>query len=244
VNGIERERYESITHRDQRLRPHAISCLPLICEKRDCSPGAPQVHPCGLRHQTHQVVDLDLWCHITTDSIQLGPQYAPAKEVDYPAAASLMVAWKPNFRVHLFYLGRFLNHELPPEVRWLNGYRLLEWHFRRGKVGLAKDNAYPAFLAQHGQAFDALLGPEQDRKGMIEEVRALAAHAILSRTTDPRNETASTNLIIKTFAALESLVTALLNEGAVEGVSFFPKQPEDSTKQRDQITPAISGEKS
>jgi hypothetical protein len=180
----------------------------------------------------------------TTNSIQLDPQYAPAKEVDYPAAAGLMVAWKPNFRVHLFYLGRFLNHELPPEVRWLNGYRLLEWHFRRGKVGLAKDNAYLAFLAQHGQAFDALLGPEQDRKGVIEEVRALAAHAILSRTTDPRNENASTNLIIKTFAALESLVTALLNEGAVEGVSFFPKQPEDPTKQRDQITPAISGEKS
>jgi hypothetical protein len=162
----------------------------------------------------------------TTDSFQLDPQYAPVSEVDYQAAASLMAAWKPDFRAHLFYLGRFLNHELPSEVRWLNGYRLLEWHFRRGKTGLAQDNAYLAFLAQHGQALDALLGPQQDRKGVIEEVRALAAHAILSRTADPRNDNASTNLVIKTFAALESLVTALLNEGAVEGVSFIPKRPE------------------
>jgi len=71
-----------------------------------------------------------------------------------------------------------------------------------------------------------LLGPKQDRKGVIEEVRALAAHAILSRTADPRNDKAATNLITKTFAALESLVTALLNEGAVEGVNFSPKEPE------------------
>lgn len=163
----------------------------------------------------------------TTASLQIDPhQYAPACEVDYQAAAKLMAAWKPDFRVHLFYLGRFLNHELPPEVRWLNGYRLLEWHFRRGKVGLAKDKTYLAFLARHGQALDVFLGPKQDRKGVIEEVRALAAHAILSRTADPRNDNASTNLIIRTFAALEALATALLNEGVVEGISFFPKQPD------------------
>jgi hypothetical protein len=179
----------------------------------------------------------------TTDSCQLDPQYAPVSEIDYQAAANLMAAWKPDFRAHLFYLGRFLNHELPPEVRWLNGYRLLEWHFRRGKVGLAKDDAYLAFLAQHGQAFDALLAPKQDRKGAIEEVRALAAHAILSRTSDPRNDNASTNLVLKTFSALEYLVTALLNEGAADGVSFIPKQPETPLGNREQITADDSGKK-
>jgi len=140
-------------------------------------------------------------------------------------------------------LSRFLNHELPPEVRWLNGYRLLEWHFRRGQAGLVKDKAYLAFLTQHGQVFDALLGPKQDRKGVIEEVRALATHAILSRTADPRNDNASTNPIVRTFAALECLVTALLNEGAMEGVSFIPKQPESPLGNQGQITAAISGEK-
>ena len=50
----------------------------------------------------------------TTSSCQLDPQYAPVRKVDYPAAATLMAAWEPDFRVHLFYLGRFLNYELPP----------------------------------------------------------------------------------------------------------------------------------
>jgi hypothetical protein len=163
----------------------------------------------------------------TTDSCQLDPQYASPEEVNYQAAAKLMAGWTPDFRVHLFYLGRFLNHELPPEVRWLNGYRALEWHFCRGKGQLSKKRAYLRFLAQHGHAFDPLLGPQQDRKGLIEEVRALAAHASLSRTKDPRNENASTNLINKTFAAsaLESLIVVLLNEGVVEGVTFTPKMP-------------------
>src|ERR1019366_9267996 len=106
----------------------------------------------------------------TTDSCLLDPRYAPVSKVDYQAAANLMTAWKPDFRVHLFYLGRFLNHDLPPDVRWLNGYRLLEWHFRRGQGGLAKDKAYLAFLAQHGQAFDALLGAKQDRKRNVSTI--------------------------------------------------------------------------
>jgi hypothetical protein len=46
----------------------------------------------------------------TTDSCQLDPRYAPETEVDCQAAANLMVAWKSDFRAHLFYLGRFLNH--------------------------------------------------------------------------------------------------------------------------------------
>ena len=161
----------------------------------------------------------------TTDALQLHPEFSPPKPIDYEAAARLMAGWKPDFRVHLFYLGRFLNHQLPPEVRWLNGYRLLEWHFRRGKDKLVKDPTYQDFLARNGQAFDALLATNQDRKGVIEEVRAMVAHAVLSRTADPRTENASTNLVLKTFSALESLVIALINEGVVAGLSFMPKLP-------------------
>src|SRR2546426_10147071 len=68
------------------------------------------------------------------DSIQLDPQYAPPTKADFASAAKMMISWKPDFKIHLHYLSRFLNHNLPPEVRWLNGYRVLEWHFRRGKV--------------------------------------------------------------------------------------------------------------
>ncbi|RYG86228.1 MAG: hypothetical protein EON58_21975, partial [Alphaproteobacteria bacterium] len=59
----------------------------------------------------------------TADSCQVDPQYAPPAPLNYDAAARMMSAWEPDYRVHLFYLGRFLNQDLPPEVRWLNGYR-------------------------------------------------------------------------------------------------------------------------
>ncbi len=156
------------------------------------------------------------------ESFQLAPQYSPPIPINYDAAAKMMAAWEPDYRVHLFYLGRFLNHELPPEVRWLNGYRVLEWHFRRGAVGLAGDRKYREFIGQHGSALDAALRPNQDRKGLLEEVRALAAHAILSRTADPRLEDASTNLINKSFQGLEGLVMAVMNHGTGGRVSFIP----------------------
>jgi hypothetical protein len=157
-----------------------------------------------------------------TDSCLLDPQYEPAVHLNYEAAANMMAAWEPDFRVHLFYLGRFLNQQLPPEVRWLNGYRLLEWHFRRGKIGLGKDTGYRDLLDQHGGALDPLLNASQDRKGLIEEVRAMCAHSILSRTQDPRNQDGSTNLINQTFQALESLVMTVMNEGTGGRVSFMP----------------------
>lgn len=157
--------------------------------------------------------------------VDLTFQMAQPPIVDYAAAASLMTVWNGDFRVHLFYLGRFLNHQLPPEVRWLNGYRLLEWHFRRGQVGLAKDQAYRDFLGAHGGALDFLLNPRQDRRGLIEEVRAIAAHAILSRTADARNAGGAANLITSTFAALEQMVMAVMNEGAAGAIAFGPAEP-------------------
>jgi hypothetical protein len=157
------------------------------------------------------------------ESVQLDPQYGPPVKADFASAARLMISWKPDFKIHLHYLSRFLNHNLPPEVRWLNGYRLLEWHFHRGKGDLASDKAYRAFLDRHGAAFDAHLRPRQSRHGLLEQVRGLVAHAILSKTADPVSEGATTIRVLGTFAALESLVTQIMNEGAVEGCTFHPK---------------------
>ncbi len=156
------------------------------------------------------------------ESVQLNLQYEPPPKANFSAAAQLMISWKPDFKIHLHYLSRFLNHNLPPEVRWLNGYRLLEWHFCRGKVGLASDKAYRAFLDRYGAAFDPHLGVRQTRHGLVEETRALVAHALLSKTADPKREGATTDLVLRTFAALESLVTQVMNEGAAEGCAFHP----------------------
>jgi hypothetical protein len=159
----------------------------------------------------------------TADSCQITPQFKPPAPLDYAAAAKMMAMWEPDYRVHLFYLGRFLNRDLPLEVRWLNGYRAMEWHFRRGAVGLSKDPKYRAFLEKHGDALDSILGLSQDRKGLLEEARALAAHAILARTADPKLQDASTNLLNRTFQALETLVIALMNEGTGGRIKFSPK---------------------
>ena len=156
-------------------------------------------------------------------ALQLDPKYNPPATVDYDGVARIMAIWVPDFHVHLFYLSRFLNKGLPPEVRWLNGYRALEWHFQRGSTALAKDRMYLAFLDQHGGAFDTLRRSNQDRKGVIEEIRAIAAHALLSHGGDPRTEGGSANLITKSFTALEALIMALMNQGATGNINFVPK---------------------
>lgn len=148
------------------------------------------------------------------------PRYQLPLKADYGGAAKLMTAWNPEFRVHLHYLSRFLNRSYPPEVRWLNGYRLLEWHFLRGGTDLGRDGKYRALIDTHGAALDAHRHAGQTRFGVIEEVRALVAHALLSEASDPRAENGSTDLILGTFSALEALVAQVMNEGVPEGTSF------------------------
>ena len=156
------------------------------------------------------------------DSVQLDLNYEPAQAPDFAGAALLMAAWKPEFRVHLHYLARFLNHALPAEVRWLNGYRFLEWHFMRGKVGLGKSVGYKQLVADQAAGLDAVLAPGQTRTGLIEEVRALVAHALLARSADAKEEGATTDLVLRTFAVLERLVMIIMNQGVNTGVQFMP----------------------
>lgn len=164
------------------------------------------------------------------DSAIIEPQYAAAAAPDFAGAATLMAAWKPAFRVHLHYLSRFLNSGLPPEVRWLNGYRVLEWHFLQGNVGLAKDAAYRRFLGEHAGLFEGVLGSKQTSQGLIEETRALVAHAILAKRADPGDDKATSDLVLRTFSIIEALVAQIMNTG-VDGVSFAPLSGEPPAAQ-------------
>ena len=155
-----------------------------------------------------------------TEAIQLELRYAPPAKADFAAAAQLMASWQPDYRGHLLYLARFLNHDLLPEVRWHNGYRVLEWHFRRGKVGLAKDLAYRAFLDEHGAALDVYLASGQSRAGLLEQTRDIVAHAILAKNADPLRDGKTNDLVLGTFAALESLVIKVMNEATTDGCFF------------------------
>jgi hypothetical protein len=151
-----------------------------------------------------------------------GGRTVPEKS-DFDTAAMLMAAWKPDFRTHLHFLGRFLNRNLTAEMRWLNGYRFIEWHFCRGKGSLPANAEFRQFLADNGQALDQFLRQGQTRHGLLEEMRAMAAHAIQWDTQDPRSDGGRTDPILQTYSALEILVRVIMDQGA-EGVTFRPMQ--------------------
>ena len=43
------------------------------------------------------------------DAVKLNIQYTPAAKADLQGAAKLMGSWKPDFKIHLHYLSRFIN---------------------------------------------------------------------------------------------------------------------------------------
>jgi hypothetical protein len=166
---------------------------------------------------------------IETDACKLDMKYTKPPKADFASAAKIMSAWKPDYGIHLHYFSRFLNSTLLPEARWLNGYRLLEWHFRRGRTGLPSDKPYRDFIDTHGSGFDAHLRQGQTRYRLIEETRALAAHAIVAADSDSERRT--TDLILRTFSAMEYVVSKLMNDGAGPDVEIFPKAASEANSQ-------------
>src|SRR5215472_10416310 len=146
---------------------------------------------------------------------------SPAQRADYNAIATGFVNWLPEARPHLFYLVRFLNPSLPPDARWLNGYRLVEWHFMRGKDGLAENDAWRALLEKHRGCLEPHLRPGQTLHGVFEETRALAAHAILDKRSDEDRAKKPGDLITWTFSTLEALVIEVKNPARKGGVLYW-----------------------
>jgi hypothetical protein len=160
-----------------------------------------------------------------TPFITLDLQWAKPVPADYQAAAMMMAAWPPELAHHLHFLAKFLNPNLPADIRWLQGYRFLEWHFERGAASLQRNAAYRTFLDQHGAGLDAFKRPTQPRYSYVEEVRALMAHALLADRATEAERQATMNAATNTFDVLEGLVMAVLNEIAPPSFTFQPKPP-------------------
>lgn len=132
--------------------------------------------------------------------------------LDFRQIAYGMTAWGGDMSHYLFYFRRLVDGSLPLDVRWLNGYRLLEWHFVRNNAGLAKSPVWREFAARFEPQLRPFLRRHQAVVGLLEEARALAAHAGLDerseaeRTLDPRNA------MEKTFRVVEQMVSIALNE--------------------------------
>jgi hypothetical protein len=140
------------------------------------------------------------------------PTYAEASPLDTNILQKCIANWKRSAESHLFYLSRFLNDSLPLDVRWLHGYRLAEWHFQRGSDGLSKNPNWRSLLSAKAHMLDPLLRPGQTRHGLLEQVRATAAHAIAE--PPPRDERLRSPdaLVRLTFPTLHALVVEIAND--------------------------------
>lgn len=140
---------------------------------------------------------------------------APPQPADYTAIATGLVNWKKETRTHLFFLVRFLNPSLPPDARWLNGYRLIEWHFMKGKDGLAGNHAWRTLLEKYRDKLNDHLRPNQTLYNLFEETRAFAAHAVLDKRSDVERMAKPGELITWTFSTLEAIVSEIMNDPAL-----------------------------
>jgi hypothetical protein len=105
------------------------------------------------------------------------PIYSEAPKLSYERLAYGFAPWGGDVNHHLFYFRRLVDTSLPLDVRWLNGYRLLEWQFVGDRAGLSKCSQWRTFVTRFDNMLRSLLRSNQTGIGLLEEARALAAHA-------------------------------------------------------------------
>jgi hypothetical protein len=139
-------------------------------------------------------------------------QINPSARIDYQRVAFGLSAWGGETQHHLFYFRRLVDDSLPLDVRWLNGYRLLKWHFVQDRAGLSRSPVWRTFVARFDEQLVPLTRPGQSAVGLLEEARALAAHAGLDDRPETERRRDPRNAMEKTFRALERMVMTVLNE--------------------------------
>lgn len=133
-------------------------------------------------------------------------------KINYEQLALGFSPWGGDARQHLFYFRRFVDNSLPLDVRWLNGYRLLEWQFVGSGAYLAKSPKWRSFVARFDDKLKPLQRSNQTSVGLMEEARAMAAHAGIDARSDKEREHDPKNAMEKTFRVLEEMVATMLNE--------------------------------
>jgi hypothetical protein len=140
--------------------------------------------------------------------------FSEQQPIDYAALAQMFTCWKPAAIPHLFYFSRFLDKRLSPDVRWLNGYRLAEWHFQQG-AGLQNNERWRMLLEEHRAELQEHLRDGQTLHGFFEETRAMAAHAMLDRRPVEQRAAKRGDQVVWTFKVMEKLVVQIMNDKAV-----------------------------
>jgi hypothetical protein len=133
-------------------------------------------------------------------------------ELNYGKIALGMATLAGSINPYVFYLRRFIDHSLPLDVRWLNGYRFLEWHFVGAKANLSRCSEWRKFVARFDDHLLPLLGSNRKSIGLLEEARALAAHAGMDQRPAQKRAFDPRNAMEKTMWVLEQMVITVLNE--------------------------------
>jgi hypothetical protein len=156
-----------------------------------------------------------------------GQLSAPANPLDYRNLALGMAAWNADLKPYVFYLRRLIDIGFPLDVRWLHGYRLLEWHFVQSKAQLQKSAAWRTFLGRFATQLQPLAKRNQSLWGLIEEARAAAAHAGIDDRPEAERLADPMTVMQKTFRTLEEMVMTVLNEhpATANGPVRFHRRP-------------------
>src|SRR5260370_20387169 len=144
--------------------------------------------------------------------VTLEYQFREPKAFRYEYLQHAFSMWSGDLEQHLFYFRRFIDGSFRDQ-QWLAGYRLLEWHFV-GRTGsdLPKSEAWRTFLERFRSELGALAKPGQTLHGLMEEIRALAAHAVTAHAVESASLQREPNLIEQAFPTLERMVMTVINE--------------------------------
>lgn len=151
--------------------------------------------------------------------------YAELNRLAFPPDANIIGAslaiWRPDLRHHLFYFRRMIDPDFTLDQRWFYAYKLFEWHFakkplgsgRSGKkVELVDSQEWKDFVDKYQTQLLPYLKTDQKPFRLVEQVRAMVAHAYVD--DDPREDSsiAKSDLIRLTFPIMRDMVNDLLNE--------------------------------
>jgi hypothetical protein len=137
---------------------------------------------------------------------------------DVKLLGNSLAYWSPQLHTHLHYFRRMIDPSINLEFRWLNAYKLFEWHFVKRhlksvaqKKELAGSAEWKNFLDDYKEQLSQYLKNKQEAHGLVEEVRNMVAHAFLDNRTEHERVSQPANLIQLTFPIMRNMAINLLN---------------------------------
>ena len=139
-------------------------------------------------------------------------------QFDVKAVGASLAVWNQDLLTHLFYFRRMIDPAIPLESRWHNAYKLFEWHFakrhskRVGKKNeLAQSDEWKKFVNRYQKNLEQYLRDGLTAFNLIEEVRAMVAHAYFDSRSEEERVLRSDNLIRLTYPVMNMMAVDLLN---------------------------------